>query len=102
MKTVLIIDGASNCAYDCFEATDQLFIAIFPEADQDIEFIEDFQSRNPKGKFDKDFTEMWARPIKKKDIRGIDGVLFYELLEKKQFYPNKKDSDLDGIGRLAR
>lgn len=58
MKTIPIVDGASNCAYDCFEAAEKIFTAIFPSVDQNIEFIEDFQSRNPKGKVDKDFTEM--------------------------------------------
>ncbi|MFC4671246.1 hypothetical protein ACFO5X_22030 [Seohaeicola nanhaiensis] len=42
---------------------------------------------------------MWRRPVARKDIRGIDGILFYELTHKKKFYPNKRDSDLDGWGR---
>jgi len=99
LKTILIIDGAENCAYDCFSADDELFTAIFPENGQDIEFIEDFLERIPDGTFDHRFALMWKHPVAKKDIRGIDGILFYDLLSKKKFYPNKRDSDLNGIGR---
>ncbi len=101
MKTILIIDGADNCAYDCFLSSDLLFNAIFPAEGQDIEFIEDFISRNPKGEYDAEFERMWARPVSKKSVQGIDGILFYELLQKKKFYPNKRDSDLDGVGRAS-
>ena len=101
MKTILVIDGAENCAYDCFSADDELFGAIFPEVGQNIEFIEDFILRVPMGTFDDQFQMMWKRPIAKKYVRGIDGILFYELLHKKKFYPTKRDSDLDGTGRPA-
>ena len=102
MKTILVIDGADNCAYDCFSAEDRLFEAIFPGDGQDIEFIEDFLKRDPNDEYDTLFAELWKRPIRKADISGIDGVLFYELEHKKEYYPNKRDSDLDGIGRMAR
>ena len=101
MKTILVIDGADNCAYDCFEASDELFRAIFPEEGQDIEFIEDFLERNPDGRFGAAFESMWKSPVAKKNVRGIDGILFYELLQKKQFYPNKRDSDLNGTSRAT-
>ena len=99
MKTIQIIDGAENCAHDCFSADEDLFTAIFPGERQNIEFIEDFMARNPNGQFDSLFTAMWRRPVAKKDVRGIDGTLFYELLNKKKYYPNKRDSDLSGLGR---
>jgi hypothetical protein len=98
-RTILIIDGAANCAYDCFLASDELFAAIFPGEGQDIEFIEDFVARDPHGAYTAAFDAMWKNSVRKKDIRGIDGVLFYELSFKKEFYPNKRDSDLDGRGR---
>jgi uncharacterized protein YozE (UPF0346 family) len=99
MKTILVIDGADNCAYDCFSADEALFQAIFPGKDQDIEFIEDFLERETTNKFDLSFAEMWNRPVIKKDIVGIDGIFFYELLHKKKFYPNKQDRDLSKTGR---
>ena len=99
MKTIQIIDGAENCAYDCFSADEKLFKAVFPKKGQNIEFIEDFLGRVPDGSLDELFEMMWQRPVAKKDVRGIDGILFYELVNKKKFYPNKRDSDLDGLGR---
>ena len=101
LKTILIIDGAANCAYDCFQADDELFAAIFPADGQDIEFIEDFGAREADGRLNHLFAAMWKRPVAKTNIRGIDGTLFYGLQEKKEFYPNKRDSDLNGTGRAA-
>lgn len=100
MKTVLIVDGADNCAYDFFGASDGLFRIIFPEEGQDIEFIEDLLDRESEDYLEPLFRAMWANPIHKKHVNGIDGILFYELhSRKKKFYPNKRDSDLDQIGR---
>jgi hypothetical protein len=52
MKTVLVIDGAENCAYDCFEASDALFARIFPAEGQDVEFIEDYMARSSEAEED--------------------------------------------------
>ena len=43
MKNIQIIDGAINCVYDIFEATDDEFKLIFP-AGQDIAFIDEVWS----------------------------------------------------------
>ncbi len=99
MKTIQIVDGADNCAYDCFLADDELFAAIFPNTGQDIEFIEDFLARTPEVAFDDLFEHMWSRRLDKTEIQGIHGTLFYELTSKKKFYPNKRESDLDGKAR---
>ncbi|PZQ99168.1 MAG: hypothetical protein DI533_00205 [Cereibacter sphaeroides] len=102
MKTVLVVDGADNCAYDHFEASDQLFAALFPGEGQDIEFIEDFWDRRPSKSVREDFKRLWENPISKSEVAGIHGVLFFGLLHKKAYYPNKRDSDLDGTGRPWR
>lgn len=104
MKTIMIIDGAQNCAYDCFLASDELFKFLFPGNGQDIEFIEDAVLRKPPSSMDvdKEFDEMWERGVKKHNVQGIDGILFYELEVKKRYYPNKKDSDLDYYARGIR
>jgi hypothetical protein len=99
LKTIQIVDGADNCAYDCFLAEDELFSAIFSDTGQDIEFIEDFLVRAPDGAFDDMFERMWNRRLDKREIQGIHGTLFYELTSKKKFYPNKQESDLDGKAR---
>jgi hypothetical protein len=92
VKTILVIDGAENCAYDHFQATEDFFALLFPGEGQDIEFIEDFWERHAE-------DDLGARPVRKRDVHGIDGILFYGLLRKKIYYPNKKDSDLDATGR---
>jgi hypothetical protein len=99
VKTILIIDGAENCAYDHFQATDEFFALLFPGDGQDIEFIEDVWDRHAGHALEAQFDQLWARPVRKRDVRGIDGILFYGLLRKKIHYPNKKDSDLDATGR---
>jgi hypothetical protein len=99
MKTILVIDGAENCAYDHFQTTDEFFAVLFPNDGQNIEFIEDFRERHPEDNFASHFDQLWASPVRKKDVRGVDGVLFFEMLHKKRYYPNKKDSDLNGSGR---
>jgi plasmid stabilization system protein ParE len=44
VKNIQIIDGANNCTYSVFAATDEEFAVIFPDG-ADIEFIEDFVER---------------------------------------------------------
>jgi uncharacterized membrane-anchored protein YjiN (DUF445 family) len=97
MKNIQVIDGALNCAYDVYAATEEEFLKIFPELGQDIQFIEDIKD-------DEDLKQIldriWQRRLDKPDIDGIHGTLFYQLTEKKRFYPHKKESDLTtGLGR---
>jgi hypothetical protein len=37
---------------------------------------------------------VWKRRVKKIDIIGIHGTVFYELSWKKKYYPNKTDDDI--------
>lgn len=103
MKNVMIIDGADNCAYDIFAMDEELFDIVFPDEGQNIEFIEDLTIRifSIREMIDDLFEKTWARPVNKEKVQGIHGTLFYELKIKKKFYPNKKDSDLDSIGRAS-
>lgn len=91
MKNIQVIDGAPNCAYDIFQATDEEFRLIFPEEGQDIQFIEDV---SPNRKITKALTNLWKRRCDKEEVNGIHGTLFYELSYKKKYYPNRKDEDL--------
>lgn len=99
MKTILVVDGAENCAYDCFLMSERLFELVFPGEGQDVEFYEDVERRFSGGALDEEFSAMWGRRVSKKNINGIDGTLFYGLQSKKKYYPNKRDADLDGVGR---
>ena len=49
------------------------------------------------------FTSLWTRPVKKAEVQGIHGILFYELDDKKQYYPNRRDEDaVNPDGSLLR
>lgn len=92
----MIVDGALNCAYDVFQSTNEEYLKFFPSTDQDIQF-EDELSEEAKELL----PELWKRPVRRSDAQGIHGIIFYELPEKKEFYPNRKDTDLDGIHRAV-
>lgn len=93
MKNVQVIDGADNCTYDVFAATEKEFALLFPDG-CDIEFIEDFVDRVGEKTAGKVLKPMWNRCQDKKKICGIHGTLFYQLNFKKRFYPTKKESEM--------
>ncbi len=93
MKNILIVDGATNCCYDIFSFSDEAFEKIFPNG-QDIEFIEDVIERFSEEEMQNIFANAWDHRIKKKDVVGIHGTLFYELRDmKKKYYPTKKEEE---------
>ena len=94
MKNIQVIDGAVNCAYCVYAIPDRAFKAIFPRAGQDIEFVEDLVKRVGTKAAVKLVMTTNKPPIQKAEIAGIHGTLFFHLLEKKPFYPNKKEADL--------
>jgi hypothetical protein len=97
MKNIQVIDGAINCAYDVYAATEEDFLSIFPASGQDIQFIEDIKDQESVTQA---LSRLWQKRLAKSEIRGIHGTLFYELPAKKQFYPNKQDNDITvGLGR---
>ncbi len=102
MKYLQVIDGSRNCVYDIFAATDEGFALIFPEG-TDIAFIDEVYARGDKELLDAAFNEIWLRRVRKSESRGIHGVLFYELDEKKMYYPTRKDEEaVNPDGSLLR
>ena len=102
MKNIQVIDGARNCVYDIFAATEEEFALIFP-ADQDVAFIEEVMARGPEAQIDQAFGRIWELRIPKRDAMGIHGLLFYELDEKKQYYPTRIDEEaVNPDGSLLR
>lgn len=93
-KNVQVIDGAMNCAYDVFPASEADFAVLFPDG-QDVEFIEDFWRRVGAKKAGEIIGRLYEKRADKKKIHGIHGTLFYQLEFKKQFYPTKREADLD-------
>jgi hypothetical protein len=95
MKNIQVIDGAQNAAYAIFSATEEEFAAIFPDPGQDIEFIEDLIGRCGDTETGKLMEPIWQRPVPKREVVGIHGTLFYELLFKKKYYENKRGPVID-------
>lgn len=100
MKNIQIIDGANNCTYRVFAATDEEFAAIFPGG-ADVEFIEDFVERLGEGAAGKITGGLWDRAVDKKVVQGIHGTLFYQLAFKKRYYPTKRESEIVPLGTDA-
>lgn len=92
MKNIQIIDGARNCVYDIFSATDEEFALVFP-AGTDIAFINEVYANGDTQMLDAAFNSIWQRRIRKADAQGIHGIIFYELDEKKLYYPTRKDEE---------
>ena len=40
MKNIQVINGALNCTFSVFQATDEEFALLFPEPRQDIQYVE--------------------------------------------------------------
>jgi hypothetical protein len=85
VKNVQIIDGAQNCTFSIFKATDEEFGWLFPAAGQDIQFAEDIEI--PEGRT---LAGFWERPIRKQDVVGIHGTVFYEFQQKRYLFPTTK------------
>lgn len=92
MKNIQVIDGAQNCVYDIFRATDEEFAALFLEG-HDIAFISEIRVRTSSGHLSSILKQLWSHRIPKKDALGIHGLLFYELDHKKAYYPTRRDEE---------
>ena len=74
MKNIQVIDGADNCVYDIFAATEEEFALIFPPG-QDVAFIDEVMARGPADALDAAFLRIWQRRLRKSDAAGIHGLL---------------------------
>lgn len=92
MKYIQVFDGADNTTYDVFSATDEKFELIFPSG-TDIAFIDEVIPRETESAINEAFGNIWNRRIAKRDAMGIHGLLFYELENKTQYYPTRKDEE---------
>jgi len=92
MRNIQIIDGAQNCVYDIFSATEEEFALIFP-AGTDIAFIDEIYEKGDTKILDSAFKNIWQRRIRKSEAQGIHGIIFYELEVKKVYYPTRRDEE---------
>ncbi len=65
---------------------------MFPEG-TDIAFIDEVYAKGNTELLDAAFTRIWQRRVKKSDAQGIHGIIFYELDEKKVYYPTRRDEE---------
>lgn len=92
MKNIQVIDGAENAVFDIFAIEDEDFSALFPLG-QDVAFIEDVEERLGADKLASILDRLWLFRIRKIDVIGIHGILFFGLAEKKQYYPTRIDEE---------
>lgn len=95
MKNIQIIDGASNCTFSLFQATNEEFELLFPEPNQDIQYAEDLAGLPQQDEIAAALKRIWERPIRRKDAQGMHGTLFYELERYKKVYREKREVAVD-------
>jgi hypothetical protein len=95
MKNIQVIDGALNCTFSIFQATEEEFALLFPEARQDIQYSEDLPGLSNQEEVWAGLTRIWERPIRKQDAQGIHGTLFYQLERYKKYYRAKREDAID-------
>jgi hypothetical protein len=66
MKNIQVVDGALNCVYDIFQASDDDFAQIFGN-ESDIAFGEDFQGRDDLLPV---FERVWRGRVPKVQAQG--------------------------------
>jgi hypothetical protein len=95
MKNIQVIDGATNCTFSLFQATDEEFELLFTEPGQDIQYAEDLGELPRQNEIAEALQRIWERPIRKQDILGIHGTLFYQLQRYKKTYREKREDAVD-------
>jgi hypothetical protein len=95
MKNIQVIDGATNCTFSLFQATDEEFELLFPEFRQDIQYAEDLSGLPRQDEIAVALQRIWERPIRKQDVQGIHGTLFCQLQRYKNTYREKREDAVD-------
>jgi hypothetical protein len=62
---------------------------------QDIQYAEDLAGLCQQDEINGALKRIWQRPIRKQDIQGIHGTLFYELQRYKKTYREKREDAVD-------
>jgi hypothetical protein len=95
MKNIQVIDGAANCTFSLFQATDDEFELLFPEPRQDIQYAEDLAGLPRQDEIAGALQRICQRPIRKQDVQGSQGTLFYQLPRYKQTYREKREEAVE-------
>jgi hypothetical protein len=97
VKNVLIVDPGPNCEYAVYAMTEDEFLKVFPAVGQNIEFIEDVESRLGEAGLISLFKDVWERRVHKSEADGIHGTLFFQMEYKRPFYPTKNDEQMKAV-----
>ena len=95
MQNIQVIDGALNCTFSIFQATDEEFALLIPEPRQDIQYAEDLGTLPRQREIGAALALIWQRPVRKQDAHGIHGTLFYEFERYKKIYREKREEAVD-------
>jgi len=95
LKNIQIIDGALNCTFSIFQATDKEFALLFPDPQQDIQYAEALTSLPRQEEVGAALRRIWERPVRKQDALGIHGTLFYQLERYKTYYRANREDAID-------
>ena len=91
-KNIQVIDGADNCVYDIFAASDEDHALLFP-GDSDVAFAEELESRSDLAPVSQALERLWENRVPKARALGIHGTLFYDLPRKRALYPTLRDEE---------
>jgi len=101
MKHIQVIDSAENCSYSIYAVSDRDFAVLFPNPGQDIEFVDDLTVRLGVRAAGDLVINATSKYVDKKNVVGIHGTIFIGLCDRRRYYPNKQEHDLD-IPDLSR
>ncbi|MDP1778332.1 MAG: hypothetical protein Q8K90_06955 [Brevundimonas sp.] len=94
MRNIMVVDGALNATFSVFQATKAEFDQIFPVPGQDIAFIEEVIAALGDLATGEIMAPIWERPILRRDVEGLHGLLIYEKSERMPFYPaSRREAD---------
>jgi len=95
MKNIRVIDGALNCTFSIFQATEDEFVLLFPDPRQDIQYAEDLALLQQQERVEAALSRIRERPIRKQDALGIQGTLLCGLERYKAYYRAKREDAID-------
>jgi hypothetical protein len=95
MKNIQVIDAAENCGFCICAVAEKDFYLIFPAPGQDVEFIDDVVKRLGEPLAGELVRRATGGRIEKAKLKGLHGTLFFGLPERRKWYRNKRETDLD-------
>lgn len=89
MKNIMIVDGCQEYGFDIHQIGEPHFREIMPASEENVVFIEDIYNRSDYNELFPAFKAMWYGRIDNKNVKGIDGIFFYESYGRKIGYADR-------------